>query len=110
VSRAEALVNFVASGTAEAETRAPQTAQNRERHHGTGNPQQRWGGWIGEAAITAVSTDVVCGAESALHVRYLHRRIVESVRACRVPAVAEAPSRSYNPLFIYGGVGSARPT
>jgi len=106
VSRAEALVNFVASGTAEAETRAPQTAAES----GGGIMEQATRssdgeGGSAEAAITAVQPTSSAG----LNPRYTFDTFIVGSSnqfahaACR--AVAEAPSRSYNPLFIYGGVG-----
>ena len=44
-------------------------------------------------------------AESATDLRFLRGRIVQSTGACRCTAVAKMPSRSYNPLFIYGATG-----
>jgi chromosomal replication initiator protein len=64
------------------------------------------------AALEAATTSPIepamagpAGLKPSIHLRLLHRRLIEPVchAACR--AVAEAPSRSYNPLFIYGGVG-----
>ena len=45
------------------------------------------------------------GLNPALHLRHLHRRASNQFAHAACRAVAEAPSRSYNPLFIYGGVG-----
>jgi chromosomal replication initiator protein len=43
--------------------------------------------------------------QPALFVRHVHRRPSNQFAHAACRAVAEAPSRSYNPLFIYGGVG-----
>jgi chromosomal replication initiator protein len=69
-------------------------------------PQQR-SGWQdqAEATLTAVQPTSSAG----LNPRYTFDTFIVGSSnqfahaACR--AVAEAPSRSYNPLFIYGGVG-----
>jgi chromosomal replication initiator protein len=60
-----------------------------------------------EVAVAAVPQGVAFG--SPLNERYTFERFVVgannqlSAAACR--AVAEAPARMYNPLFMYGGVG-----
>ncbi len=106
VSRAEVLVNFVATGTAEAEAGAPQTAA--ESGGGTMDQAPRSidpNGGSAEATLTAVQPTSSAG----LNPRYTFDTFIVGSSnqfahaACR--AVAEAPSRSYNPLFIYGGVG-----
>jgi chromosomal replication initiator protein len=106
VSRAEVLVNFVATGTAEAEAGAPQTAA--ESGGGTMDQAPRSSdptGGSAEATLTAVQPTSSAG----LNPRYTFDTFIVGSSnqfadaACR--AVAEAPSRSYNPLFIYGGVG-----
>ncbi len=106
VSRAEALVNFVATGTAEAEAGAPQTAAGpgggiMDQATRSSDPD----GGSAEATITAVQPTSSAG----LNPRYTFDTFIVGSSnqfahaACR--AVAEVPSRSYNPLFIYGGVG-----
>lgn len=108
VRRADALVNFVASGTPEAEAAAiapsrviePRTA-NAEP--GTRNPEPITG--LTDESVTPIPPTSSAG----LNPRYTFDTFIVGSSnqfahaACR--AVAEAPSRSYNPLFIYGGVG-----
>ncbi len=94
IQRTDALVNFVASGTAAAEippAPAPpaEPPANAVEHH--------------------VSTPAPTTSAAGLNPRYTFDSFIVGSSnqfahaACR--AVAEAPSRSYNPLFIYGGVG-----
>ncbi len=117
VRRTEALVSFVASGTPEAEPRptpppprasAPAVFANvepgtRTLEAGTRNPEP--GAFNADEPLPPVMPTSSAG----LNPRYTFDTFIVGSSnqfahaACR--AVAEAPSRSYNPLFIYGGVG-----
>jgi len=90
VQKPDALVNFVVTGSIEAEAPPPQPAAP-------------------DKAVDEILPPVTRTPAAGLNPRYTFDTFIVGSSnqfahaACR--AVAEAPSRSYNPLFIYGGVG-----
>jgi chromosomal replication initiator protein len=94
IERSSALVQFVATGTPEKET-APAPPPRTDASSDVIEDQ--------------LSTPAPTTSAAGLNPRYTFDSFIVGSSnqfahaACR--AVAEAPSRSYNPLFIYGGVG-----
>ena len=106
--RAEARVSFVATGTPEAETptrRQEPTVSESSTVEATGKSAP---GIVASMADEPLPP-VMPTSPAGLNPRYTFDTFIVGSSnqfahaACR--AVAEAPSRSYNPLFIYGGVG-----